>query len=84
MKRKLLSTSVGLLIVSPSVVLAQANSSLEIYGTADLTVENVSATGSSVTTGTPNKSGRIRVASNSSILGFRGATDVGNGVKGLF
>lgn len=84
MKKSLLSTAIGLLIAGPSVVLAQSNANLEIYGTADLTVENVSAQGSSVTTGTPNKPDRVRIASNSSILGFRGAAEVSSDLKGIF
>lgn len=84
MKRKLLSTSISLLIVGPSAVLAQTNANLEIYGTADLTTERVSAEGSSVTTGTPNKPARVRVSSNSSLLGFRGATDISKDLKGIF
>src|SRR5438105_12012472 len=85
MKRKLLTTLFGLLIVGPSVVLAQpTNVNLDIYGVADLTVDNVKAEGSSVTTGTPDKPARYRLDSNSSHLGFRGSAGLMGDMRGIF
>ena len=60
---------------------ANAQSNVTIYGQADASFDVVSATGASngVNRGTFN-----RVESNGSYIGFKGAEDLGNGLKAVF
>ena len=64
---------------APAAALAQ--STVQIYGTANVDVESVGATGSATGTNFPS---RTRVTSNSSNLGFRGTEDLGSGLDAWF
>ena len=62
---------------------AQAdNSSVTLYGTINADIETVKAEGS--TSGAGNQPSRTRVSQNSSNIGFRGAEDLGGGLKAIF
>lgn len=63
-------------------VMAQAQSSVTIYGTLNASFENVKATGAA--NGGVDMPQRNRVTSNSSALGFKGVEDLGGGLKGIF
>ncbi|WP_162051002.1 porin [Fluviibacter phosphoraccumulans] len=63
---------------------AFAQTNVTIYGVAD-----VSAQGTNMSKGvnpgtTKNEGGSFNMKSNSSLLGFKGTEDLGNGLKGLF
>jgi len=57
---------------------ASAQSNVQIYGAADATFDVVKTSGAS------NRGTFNRVNSNSSILGFRGSEDLGNGLSAIF
>jgi len=63
---------------------AFAQTNVTIYGVAD-----VSAQGTNMSKGvnpgtTKNEGGSFNMKSNSSLIGFKGTEDLGNGLKGLF
>lgn len=60
---------------------AFAQSNVTIYGVADGSFESVSANGASSGTGYAS---RARIATNSSLIGFKGTEDLGNGLKAIF
>ena len=60
---------------------AFAQSNVTIYGVADGSFEAVSANGASSGTGYAS---RARIATNSSLIGFKGTEDLGNGLKAMF
>jgi len=60
---------------------AFAQSNVTIYGVADGSFESVSADGASSGTGYAS---RTRIATNSSLIGFKGTEDLGNGLKAMF
>lgn len=60
---------------------AFAQSNVTIYGVADGSFESVSANGASSGTGYAS---RTRIATNSSLIGFKGTEDLGNGLKAMF
>lgn len=60
---------------------AFAQSNVTIYGVADGSFESVSAKGASSGTGYAS---RTRIATNSSLIGFKGTEDLGNGLKAMF
>jgi predicted porin len=62
--------------------IASAQSNVTIYGIADVSFESVRA-GGATGTGTTVAS-RSRVQTNSSYIGFKGAEDLGGGMKALF
>lgn len=61
---------------------AFAQSNVTIYGVADASFEQVKAD-SAADNGT-NVNSRTRLNTNSSLLGFKGSEDLGNGLKALF
>lgn len=61
---------------------AFAQSNVTVYGVADLTFDNVKSTGA--TAAGNNLPSRNRVSSNASMIGFRGAEDLGGGMRALF
>jgi predicted porin len=64
---------------------AFAQSNVTIYGVADVSFERAKAEGSASTAATGiNQPVHSRVQSNSSLLGFKGAEDLGNGLKAVF
>jgi predicted porin len=85
MQKKLIALAIAGLSAAP--VLAQTN--VTVYGVADLSVESVKASGATEFTpgtdpGNATKLRRTRVTSNSSLIGFRGTEDLGNGLKAIF
>ena len=58
---------------------AHAQSNVTIYGTADVSMESVKATG-----GVDQYGSRSRLNGGSSLIGFRGAEDLGSGLKAVF
>ncbi len=83
MQKKLIALAIAGLATAP----AFAQTHVTVYGVADVTFENVRATGATVDEGdtdTSSKPSRQRVSSNSSLLGFRGTEDLGNGLSAIF
>lgn len=78
MQKKIIALAVAGLV--SGAAFAQTN--VTVYGTADVTFDNVKAEGA--TTAGQNMAARNRVSANSSILGFRGTEDLGGGLKALF
>lgn len=79
MQKKLIALAIAGMATAP----AFAQTHVTVYGVADVTLENVRATGA--TSGeAANKPSRQRVTSNSSLLGFRGTEDLGNGLSAIF
>lgn len=76
MQKKLIALAIAGLASAP--VFAQTN--VTVYGVVDATVESVKATGGD----SIDLDRRTRVTSNSSLIGFRGTEDLGNGLKALF
>jgi predicted porin len=77
MQKKLIALAVAGLISAP--VFAQSN--VTVYGVLDLTGEWVGADDAG---GTNAGIDRFRLQSNSSLIGFKGVEDLGNGLKALF
>lgn len=66
---------------------AFAQSNVTIYGVADASFESVkadSAASAKPQSDNPNVGSRTRLNTNSSLLGFKGSEDLGNGLKALF
>jgi predicted porin len=89
MQKKLIALAIAGLASAP--VFAQTN--VTVYGVVDATVESVAGRGASdflnaddelVDGGSVDVKRRTRVTSNSSLIGFRGTEDLGNGLKALF
>ncbi len=78
MNKKLMAVAVAGALAAPATVLAQ----VQIYGRANLGVDNYSATGA--TAANSDFKARNRVFDNSSRLGFRGTEDLGGGLRALF
>lgn len=76
MQKKLIALAIAGLASAP--VFAQTN--VTVYGVVDVTVESVKASGGDAF----EVDRRTRVTSNSSLIGFRGTEDLGNGLKALF
>ncbi|MBD5802911.1 Outer membrane porin protein 32 precursor [Azoarcus sp. Aa7] len=76
MQKKLIALAIAGLASAP--VFAQTN--VTVYGVVDVTAESVAAKGGDA----PEIDRRTRVTSNSSLIGFRGTEDLGNGLKALF
>ena len=94
MNNRILALAVASVFATPLSVLADS-SNVQIYGTINQDVESVRATGASSAAAlapgqlgaTPtgvNVPGRNRLTTNSSNLGFRGAEDLGGGLKAIF
>lgn len=81
MQKKLIALAIAGLATAP----AFAQSNVTIYGVADTTFENVKAGGATVSGADDGlRLNRNRVSANSSLLGFKGAEDLGNGLKAIF
>lgn len=63
---------------------ALAQSNVTIYGVADVSVQGKSASSGTAGQGTQVSGSKAEVQSNTSMLGFRGSKDLGNGLKALF
>src|SRR5205809_5544942 len=79
MKLKRITLVVMGLAGAPAIAAAQ--STVQIYGTANLDIESVEATGAA---SGQNFARRSRVTSNSSNIGFRGNEDLGAGLKAFY
>ncbi len=78
MQKKLIALAIAGLAAAP----AFAQTNVTIYGVADLTWEYVDAKGA--LREAADLDGRSRLTSNSSLLGFKGVEDLGNGLKAIF
>jgi predicted porin len=78
MQKKIIALAVAGLVSGA----AFAQSNVTVYGVADLTFDNVKATGNAADGN--NLGSRNRVSANSSLIGFKGAEDLGGGMKALF
>ena len=79
MQKKLIALAIAGL--ASSAAFAQTN--VTIYGVADATFEFAKASGATVGD-VGNVAGQTRLASNSSLIGFKGVEDLGNGLKAVF
>jgi predicted porin len=77
MQKKLIAVAVAGLVSGA----AFAQSNVTVYGVADLTWESIKTSGA--TSGADSQS-RTRLASNSSLIGFKGAESMGNGLTAVF
>lgn len=68
---------IALAIAGLASTAAFAQSNVTIYGVADATFDSIKTTGSV-------EPRHNRISTNSSILGFKGAEDLGNGLKAVF
>jgi predicted porin len=81
MNRKWLAVAIAGLFAVPAGALAQ-QSSLQIYGRANLGLDHYQAKGG--TDPTQDRDGRVRVFDNGSRLGFRGTEDLGSGLRAIY
>lgn len=79
MQKKLMALAVAGALGAPLLANAQ---SVQIYGRANLGLDNYSATGSA--SGTGNLASRMRVYDSGSRLGFRGSENLGGGMEAYF
>jgi predicted porin len=80
MKKKLIVLAVAGAFAAPALALAQA-STVQIYGVMDGSYERVSASGA---TGANQYASRGRLATNSSLLGFKGTENLGRGLAAIW
>ncbi|MES2355942.1 MAG: porin [Pseudomonadota bacterium] len=80
MNKRLIALAVAAAVSAPAVVLAD-DSTVTLYGTLNMDFENVKADGAATGANIPS---RNRVTQNSSNIGFRGAEDLGGGLKAVF
>ena len=80
MNKKLMALAVAGALGVPAAALAQE---VQIYGRANVGVDQYSATGATAGSAADLKS-RYRVFDQSSRLGFRGAEDLGGGMKAIY
>ncbi|MBI5891571.1 MAG: porin [Nitrosomonadales bacterium] len=76
MKKKLIT-----LAVAAAFAPAMAMAEVTVYGQAHLSLDSHSGNGGATATGTQDG---MQITSNSSRLGFKGATELSNGMKALF
>ena len=82
MNKKLMALAVAGALATPVAAFAQT-SSLEIYGRANVGLDNYSATGATAGSAFDFK-GRNRIYDSFSRLGFRGSEDLGSGLRAVF
>jgi predicted porin len=80
MSKKLIAVAVAGALGAPGVALAQA-SSVQIYGAMDAGFQRVEAPGA---TGVNQYAARTRIASNSSLIGFKGTENLGGGLRAIW
>lgn len=78
MQKKLIALAIAGLAAAP----AFAQTNVTLYGVADVDIENI-RTSSTTVTGA-GFGARNRVTTNSSYIGFKGTEDLGNGLKAIF
>jgi predicted porin len=81
MQKKLMALAVAGALSAPVAAFAQA-SNVQIYGRANVGVDNYQATGA--TNGANDLKSRMRVFDQGSRLGVRGSEDLGGGLKAIF
>src|SRR3954462_5450954 len=81
MQKKLMALAVAGALSAPVAAFAQA-SNVQIYGRANVGVDNYEAKGA--TAANADFKGRMRVFDQGSRLGVRGTEDLGGGLKALF
>ncbi len=81
MNKKLMALAVAGALAAPAAAFAQA-SNVQLYGRANLGLDQYKATGS--TSGTGDLKSRTRVFDSGSRLGVRGTEDLGGGLKAVF
>jgi len=89
MNKKLLALAVAGAFVAPVAMADSSN--VVIYGTAAVSVDsvdggsnNTAAGGSAPSITADNAENRMRVSSNTSIIGFKGSEDLGNGLSAIW
>lgn len=82
MQKKHMALAVVAALAAPAAVLAQT-SNVQIYGRANLGLDNYSATGSTAGSQLDYKA-RNRIFDTASRIGFRGTEDLGDGLKAVF
>ena len=84
MNRKLIALTIAGMFAAPVALAATSN--VEIYGTMSLSVDSVDggsgAAGDSLTSKDSER--RMRVSSNTSVLGFKGTEDLGGGLSAVW
>jgi predicted porin len=85
MKKNLMALAVAGTLVAPALAFAQA-STVSIYGAMDASYERVQIDGGTASPSGPSNqyASRGRIASNSSLIGFRGSENLGGGLKAIF
>ena len=79
MQKKIIALAVAGL---STAAIAQTN--VTIYGVADVSAQGTSMGKGSAVGANPADGGSFNMKSNSSLIGFKGTEDLGNGLKGLF
>jgi len=82
MNKRLLALAVAAAVCAPTAVFAD-DSTVTVYGTLNMDFDHVEADGCQAP-GCTNQAGKNRVVQNSSNIGFRGAEDLGGGLKTVF
>ena len=80
MNKKLIAVAVAGVLAAPAVM---ADNSVTIYGVADVGLEQVEAKGAAAGQAADIAS-KSRVTSNSSYIGFKGAEELGGGLKAIW
>ena len=78
MQKKLIALAIAGLAAAP----AFAQTNVTLYGVADVDIENIRTSSTTVTSA--GFGARNRVTTNSSYIGFKGSEDLGNGMKAIF
>ena len=79
MQKKLIALAVAGLSTA-----AFAQTNVTIYGVADISFQGQNVSKSISNQANPSEGGQTKVGNNSSLIGFKGTEDLGNGLKGLF
>lgn len=82
MNKKLIALAVAAAI-APAAAMADSGN-VTIYGVANMSVDQVSATGAGSAAVAQNVPSHGRVSSNNSYLGFKGSEDLGNGLSAIW
>jgi len=80
MNKKLMAVAVAGVLTAPAAFAQSSN--VQLYGRANLGIDNYKATGA--TDATLDRKARIRIFDNSSRVGLRGTEELGGGLKAIF